>query len=694
MEPLVPFLIVVLVLLVMPPWSPVAPQRTAVVTAGFSALLGNYLWWRLTDTVLPASGTSFGTFFVWSVFLGELWLWYETLQLSLILLRRVDRSPEADRHEARLRQMTPADLPTVDVMIATYNEPIDVLEKTINGALALDWPRDRLNIHVLDDGRRDWLAEYCRERGVNHLTRGDNAHAKAGNLNAAFKRTDAPFILVLDADFVPQRPMLMRAIGFFDDPTIGIVQMPHHFFNDTPLQANLDMRATLPDEQRFFFDVIQPGRDGWDCSFCCGSNGIIRREALDEIGGAMPTESITEDMLLTLALLRKGYVTRYLGERLAVGLAPETLDAYFVQRGRWAQGGIQLLYTKRGPLGPGLTLVQRLLFNPSHWLSQSICQPLVMATPAIFLLTGAPPLLQASLDDVLMYQLTAIAAAYGYRHFLAPRDFAPIAATVESVLQSFRLMPLVIMTLFKPRGHGFKVTPKGSDAGLSREDRFTIVTALGLILATGFGIFLNVNFSSRIVEAGELLPVVAFWAVFNMVILLIVMTMAVPRPAFRAEERFPMDEPCRLMADGSVVGAGLVNMSLSGLLVCPDADELPAEVGDWLGVEIAGVGIVPAEVRRFAQVDGEPALGLASYLPQGAQRDALIKRLFTDLPTKRQPATSSMSGLTMLLRVFAAEPRFTPAPVQPSGPASEPPDWLLDLSRVSINSDRTRAAAS
>ena len=148
------------------------------------------------------------------------------------------------------------------------------------------------------------------------MTRADNAHAKAGNLNAAFARTVAPFILVLDADFVPQRRMLMRAIGFFDDPAIGIVQMPHYFFNDTPLQANLDMRTTLPDEQRFFFDVIQPGRDGWNCSFCCGSNGIIRRAALEAIGGAMPTESITEDMLLTLAMLRKG-------PRLAGDLAAE-----------------------------------------------------------------------------------------------------------------------------------------------------------------------------------------------------------------------------------------------------------------------------------------------------------------------------------------------------------------------------------
>jgi cellulose synthase (UDP-forming) len=676
MEALVPFLLVVAALLIIPPWSRDAPLRTAFVVSAFSALLMSYFWWRLTATVLPATGLRFGTIFVWVVFLGEMWLWYETLQLSLILLRRTDRTPEADAHEARLRRMDPGDYPAVDVMIATYNEPLDVLEKTIAGALALDWPRERLNIHVLDDGRRAWLADYCRERGISHLTRADNAHAKAGNLNAAFARTDAPFILVLDADFVPQRRMLMRAIGFFDDPAIGIVQMPHYFFNDTPLQANLDMRTTLPDEQRFFFDVIQPGRDGWNCSFCCGSNGIIRRAALEAIGGAMPTESITEDMLLTLAMLRKGYVTRYLSERLAVGLAPETLDAYFVQRGRWAQGGIQLLYTRRGPLGPGLTPIQRLLFNPSHWLSQSICQPLVMATPALFLLTGAPPLLQASFDDVLRYQLTTIAAAYGFVHFLAPRDFAPIASTVEGVLQSFRLLPLVLMTLVKPHGHGFKVTPKGSDAGLSREDRFTILIALGLILATGTGLFLNVGFAWRVVNAGELLPVVAFWSIFNMLILLIVMTMAVPRPSFRTEERFALDEPCRMHLEGRIIGGEIANMSLGGVLVIPDGRMEALPTGAWVGVEIGGVGVVPARIRRFSELRGQTAVGLSTHLPPGPQRDALICKLFANLPRQAPPPPATISGLTMLRRTFEGK-THRPAQVQiPEEGEDGLPEWL------------------
>jgi cellulose synthase/poly-beta-1,6-N-acetylglucosamine synthase-like glycosyltransferase len=673
-----PILLLILVALVVPPWSARGRLCSVLMTTGFLAILARYLWWRLSVTVLPADGATLGTLFVWLVFLAELWLWYEALNLVAILLRRTDRSGEADVHEARLAATPSTDLPHVDVLIATYNEPLDVLEKTIAGALALDWPADRLHVHVLDDGRRGWLAGYCALRDVRHLTRADNTHAKAGNINAAIPRTSSPFMLVLDADFVPQRRMLMRAIGFFDDPGIGIVQMPHHFFNSTPLQTNLDMRATLPDEQRFFFDIVQPGRDGWDCAFCCGSNGIIRRAAIDAVGGAMPTESITEDMLLTLAMLRKGYIIRYLGERLAIGLAPETLDAYFVQRARWAQGAIQLLYTRRGPLGPGLSPVQRVFFNPSRWLSQSICQPLAMATPAIFLLTGLPPLLHATLAEILAYQLPAIAAAYVFVHFLAPRDFAPVASTVEAVLQSFRLMPVVLLTLVKPRGHGFKVTPKGSDAGLSREDRFTIRIAFLLLMATGLGLLINAGFSLRRVDTGDLLPVVAFWSVFNMIVLLMVMTAAVPRPVFRKEERFDLSEPCRLVTPNRTFAGDAINMSLTGLLVAPDAPALSTGPGCWIGIELAGVGIVPGQVRRVTSHGGAPALGIALSLPSGPCRDAVIRKLFTSLPGRAPATAPGASGLTMLARIFARAPTATP-PEFDAGQGETPPDWLTGL---------------
>ena len=265
--------------------------------------------------MLPAHGAWREVGWVWFCFAIEIFALFDAFILYLTFLRSSDRRAEADSHEARLRALSPDQLPSVDVYIPTYNEPFEVLEKTITGALCLDYPNVRL--WVLDDGRRPWLKAFCEAKGIGYLTRPDNAHAKAGNINHALTKTDGDFVAVFDADFVPQRNFLMRTIGFFDDPRIGIVQVPHAFYNHDPMQANLALRKSMPDDQRFFFEAIMPSRDAWDAAFCCGSNSVTRRAALRCIGDALPTTSITEDMLLSLALLRNGYITRYLCERLA-----------------------------------------------------------------------------------------------------------------------------------------------------------------------------------------------------------------------------------------------------------------------------------------------------------------------------------------------------------------------------------------
>lgn len=518
-----------------------------LMTAALLVLLARYLWWRLTVTTDGASLATAEGVFVWTLLVLETMAWIDALVLVALLLRRRDRNAEADAHEARLRAMDPADLPVVDVFIATYNEGVDVLEKTLVGATRLDWPADRLRVHVLDDGRRDWVGELARREGATHVTRPDNAHAKAGNINAALKRTSGDFILVLDADFVPQRPMLMRMMGFFDDPDVGIVQAPHTFFNADPVQAGLNLRDRMPDDQRFFFDDIMRGRDGWGVAFCCGSNGILRRSAMEEIGGGLPTGSITEDMLLTMTMLRRGRRTVYLHEPLALGLAPESLGAFFVQRARWARGALQMLFLRDGPLGPGLTLAQRIFFMPSHWIVQSLAQTAAMATPAVFMLTGMRPLLNASLEEVLAYQIPALVLILLLLRWMAPRNFFPLAAAVLGVLQAFRLLPVVLGTLVKPFGHAFKVTPKGADArsGMAR-DLPTLAMSLGLAGASILGLALASNPDWHGDALAGLVPVVVGWTLINVAVLLVVSAVAITPAALRQEERFPWPQPTRL----------------------------------------------------------------------------------------------------------------------------------------------------
>ncbi|NNL17212.1 MAG: glycosyltransferase [Boseongicola sp.] len=676
-EYLLPAFAVLLAASLAPKWSPDRRWFSTALAAGYAFLLIRYLFWRITETVLPVEMPSTVGIVVWLIFVIESLVWLEGANLILVILNRTDRTLQADLNETKSRGTAPENLPDVDVFIATYNEPLEVLEKTIAGALALDWAGERLHVFVLDDGRRDWLHEYCKARGVVHLTRSDNQHAKAGNINAALKRTNSPFILVLDADFVPLRSMLHRAMGFFEDPSVGIVQMPHHFFNSDPVQVNLNLEVAMPDEQRLFFDVIQPGRDGLGCAFCCGSNGIIRREAIREIGGRMPTDSVTEDMLLTLAMFRKGYVTRYLNERLAIGLAPENLQSYFVQRSRWAQGAIQTMFLRNGPFGPGLSLRQRLLFVPSHWISMSLCQPLVVSVPAFFLLTGIPPLINVSTAAIFYFQVPVVLASMMLMLHLAAGKFAPLSAAAQSLLQALRVAPTVLATLIKPNGHSFNVTPKGKAARGSAADLFVLRVSMGLFLLTGLGLLLNSNASTRMIANADLLPIVSFWAIFNMIILLLVAAMAIPRLQLRAEERFELSQKCRLTTERELVGGVLVNASMSGCLVrvndVPGVERLTQ--GDWVGVEFSDVGLIAGRIARCVDLDvGSSTFGIVFQLESGEKRDRLIQKLFCeDLPLTTAHTEKRTLSLLLLLRALRPLKEMS----------AEAPRWEIELGALS-----------
>ncbi len=677
-------------------------------TAVFLVLFARYLWWRSTVT-LSGAGLDPQGLFVWIFAAGELLAWVDAVLLLALLLRRRDRNEEADRHEARLRALDPSALPTVDVFIATYNEGPEVLEKTIVGATRLDWPRDKIRVYVLDDGRRDWVAELARREGAIHLTRPDNRHAKAGNINAALERTGGEFVLVLDADFVPQRNMLWRMIGFFDDPSIGIVQAPHTFFNADPIQASLDLRERMADEQRFFFDDIMRGRDGWGVAFCCGSNGIIRRAALDSIGGKLPTDSITEDMLLTLTLLRRGYRTIYLHEPLAFGLAPESLGAFFVQRARWARGALQIMFLPNGPFGPGLTLAQRIFFLPTHWIGEGISQLVFMAAPAVTLLTSLRPLLGATLEDVVSYQVATLLAIVTLLRRLAPRNYVPAAGTIVAMLRGFRLLPVVLTTLVKPFGHPFKVTPKGADArSEAARDGPTLALSLGLACANLLGLLVASAGDWHGDALDDLIPIVVFWAAVNSILLLVVSVIATTPPSPRREERFPWVEVTRLRASSARIGpdrsagdrepregvAGEpcrdrpacevprnadarnpveltvrgLDLSLIGAAVRLVAegdrsddgrppDPAGAAFGPGRTVElwIGEVGWMPGEiVRTWRAEDGSLCLGLAFLPMHHTLRARLIARLFTR-GLRSRPASSD--ALTQTWAMIAAVAR-------------------------------------
>jgi cellulose synthase (UDP-forming) len=625
--------------------APVLPRektwaRTLVTGIGLVVCL-RYLVWRLLVTVCPADLVSLEGAWILFLFAFELLAFGNQFILHVILTRVSDRTPEADRYEAELRRTPAEQLPSVDVFVCTYNEGLDVVERTIVAALAIDYPK--FTVWVLDDGKRDWLRDFCAAKGARYLRRPDNRHAKAGNINHALSVTHGDLFAVLDADFAPLQGFLYRTVGFFRDPTIGIVQTPQHFFNPDPTQLNLGLTRLWPDDQRLFFDVILPSRDAWDVAWCCGSCSVQRRCAIESVGG-VPTDSITEDLLSTLVLLRRGYVTRYLNERLSMGLCPENLDGFFKQRERWCRGNLQTLFLKTGPLGSGLSLLQRLLFLSLDWVVHYSIRLLAILVPIVFLWTGVGPFVIPSLVELISYQLPVLLALLGVMRWFAPNGYLPVLSSAATLFGSFRIVPAGLATLIKPFGTPFKVTPKGSNITFRFGDPTVLASSFVLILLTVGGVIKN-RIAPSAPDSGAVMMVAEGWALVNVVLLAVAALIALESPRPRKEERFPVDEPAEYRLEGVTRPCRVVDLSVSGALL---AEAGPALVGTLLELTLPGVGALPARVVRVT----EGGLGICFEALPGTCRDALIHDIYSSGRSNAVQTVRAGEVLRGLLRAF------------------------------------------
>lgn len=421
-----------------------------------------YIWWRGTGTLAPM-GLTLDMLASYSLFGFELLAMVGTVSSYFIMSRIKLRSDEADAYAGWWGENEPR----VAILIATYNEELEILERTIVGARAL---RHRnKEVLVLDDSRRDWLRHYCAEQGVRYMRRPDNKGSKAGNINHALDRlaedTVPPdFVAVLDADFVPHRGFISRCLALFHDPEVGLVQTPQHFFNADPIQHNLGISHSYPDEQRFFFDHMQPARDGWGIAFCCGTSSVCRWTALREIGG-LPTESVTEDFMLTLELQDKGWKSVYLAEPLTEGLAPEGLKEYVTQRARWCLGLMQIARSRLGPLARNnlrlrdrWSVVDSVLF----WTTSFPFRIAVVVFPLLYWYFGTI-VVDAQLAEVITYFGVFFLWGQMVQRVLMPGMVVPILHDVGQLIGAIPISRAAFTGLFKPKGHPFSVTAKGGD---------------------------------------------------------------------------------------------------------------------------------------------------------------------------------------------------------------------------------------
>ncbi|HYD81030.1 MAG TPA: UDP-forming cellulose synthase catalytic subunit [Paucimonas sp.] len=372
----------------------------------------------------------------------------------------------------------PQRLPSVDVLIPTYNEPDDIVLATATAATQIDYPKEKLHIYIIDDGGTEkkrnhptngmaaWERHYRMRRmaeslGIGYLTRETNQHAKAGNINHALHYTSGDLILVLDCDHVPTHDFLKNTVGhFIADPKLFLVQTPHFFINPCPVEKNLEGFANPSGENDMFYRTIHPAMDAWNASYFCGSAAVLRRKCLEEIGGICGN-TITEDAETAFTLHSHGYNSIYINRPMVCGLSPESFDDYVIQRSRWAQGMTQLVLLNNPLKTPGLSLPQRIsYFNSSFFWLFGFARFIYFVAPACYLLFGLN-IYDASWLQILAYALPFVLSTFIVMNCFYKGTRQPFFSEIYESVQSMFLIPAVISVLLHPRKPSFKVTPKG-----------------------------------------------------------------------------------------------------------------------------------------------------------------------------------------------------------------------------------------
>jgi len=620
-EAIVPGLLVLLASLAILPWlNRKSDLARSVVIFICLAITWRYMVWRIAYTLPPVGLTA--DFIAGVIFTGVEFLAIVGGTLSLFFLTRSrNRTDEVEQNLPWLLSLPKP--PLVDVLICTYNEDERILERTIIGALAIDYPNYRL--WVCDDGKRPWLEEMCARYGCGYLIRPDNSHAKAGNINNALKYLatlpeQPDFISILDADFVPKRNFLTRTLSLMRSSDVGVVQTPQHFFNPDPIQTNLSLSRVWPDEQRYFFDVVMPSKDAWDGAFCCGTSSVIRYAPLMAIGG-FPTDSVTEDYLVSLRLRETGYRTVFLNEVLSLGLAPEGLKDYIGQRSRWALGFVQICRGKSGPfrIGNGIPFIDRVMMVETflHWSVSYLIRILALIVPAIYLLFDVQAVF-ANVTEAVSYVLPHFAAQVAVIVWISQGRSMPVLSDLGHILCADAIVKSVAIGLFGTKDQKFKVTAKGYDR-TKRVVQWPLLRGFLFYLALTFAGILWAFVIDDTRSLADAAGMALFWSWYNIVILVLACLVAVESSQRRAGDRFKAEGLATLTIGGRVFRAPVQDISISGMRL---AGRAPAPVGTKLHLQFDEL-----------ELDGEIAVDYADgfaikFALSPSARAALIRHIY------------------------------------------------------------------
>lgn len=575
-----------------------------IVTFVFAGIIAlRYAFWRTTET-LPDISEPLNFIPGLILYLAEMYC-LAMLAISFFMVSDPIRRETPDMGPVN-------DLPTVDVFVPSYNEDAELLAVTLAAAKSLAYPKDKLNIYLLDDGgtdakrnhknphiamaaqrRHELLKSLCEAMGVHYHARAKNDHAKAGNLNDGLRISKGELVVVFDADHAPVRDFLRETVGFFaKDEKLFLVQTPHYFLNPDPLEKNLQTFARMPSENEMFYSILQRGLDKWNASFFCGSAAVLRRSALMTVDG-FSGQTITEDCETALALHCQGWHSLYVDKPLIAGLQPETFVSFIGQRARWCQGMLQILLLNRPFLAKGLSLPQRICYAGINmfWLFP-LSRLTFMFAPLLYIFLSLE-IYEANILEFASYAVTYLVSSFAMQSYLYGRVRWPWISELYEYVQSVFLFGSIISVMRNPRKPTFNVTAKGQTLDQSK------LSPLARPFFAIFGVLLVAaiySFYRLLTEpvASELLLIVAGWNLINLGLAGAALGAIAERRELRRNQRLPVRRHA-LVKVGDTLSTVIIQDASSGGVSIEFVDKEPV-------LDLAAQTKAQVEIRRSGQV--------------------------------------------------------------------------------------------
>jgi len=441
--------------------------------------------------------------------------------------------------------------PDVDIFIATYNESEDLLRKTLNGCKHLDYPdKNKVHIWLCDDNRRSGMKRLAKEMGVGYFDRPDNKGAKAGNLNNALSKTTSPYVVTLDADMIVKSDFLLKTIPYFvyvekcnsnlpneQKRHLGLLQTPQCFYDPDVFQYNLYSETRITNEQDFFYRGIEVSKTSSNSVVYGGSNTILSRKALNDIGGFY-TKSITEDFATGLMIEAKGYLSLATPEPLASGMTPNNFNDHIKQRTRWARGVISVMTNKEiNPLlNWNLHFIQKLNYISSaiYWYSP-IKNFIYIISPFFFALFGIP-VFRCNFMEILMYWLPMFIIQYLCIRIVTGNMISIKWVNIyETSIMPFLFIPVLKETLGITKSK-FKVTEKSNSKIVSNKKYIKMIPFFVIAVMSIVGIVRIIG----IIDKNNLICmlVLLYWILFNLYTIIMIIFMINGRERDEANDEF------------------------------------------------------------------------------------------------------------------------------------------------------------